>query len=104
MAYVEDRSVTNHPRSEVETGAEQMPDAVRHTKRTWHLLGGATVFDVLVVVTLDGGWCRALSSKHSRPWRNRLLWMNVILLVMYGLAAILVWHQRPRRGGSACRC
>jgi hypothetical protein len=52
-AYVEVQSVTNHPnRRSGDGGAVQMSDAVRHPMRTWHLLGGATVAGVLVVLSL----------------------------------------------------
>ena len=70
-----------------------MPDAARHTMRTWHLLGGATVIDVLVVLTLMAVGVARYPASIQGPG-NRLLWMNVMLLVMYGLAAMWVWHQR----------
>jgi hypothetical protein len=77
-----------------------MSDAVRHTRRTWHLLGGATVFGVLVVLTMMAVGVARYPASIQGPG-NRLLWMNVMLLVMYGLAAIWVWHQRHAKVRSA---
>ena len=77
-----------------------MPYAVRHTMRTWHLLGGATVVGVLVVLALMAVGVARYPASIQGPG-NRLLWINVMVLVMYGLAAIWVWHQRHAKVRSA---
>ena len=77
-----------------------MPDAVPHPMRTCHLLGGATVVGVLVVLGLIAvGVARYPASIQASG--NSFFWTDVTLLMIYGLAAIWVWNQRQARIRSA---
>jgi hypothetical protein len=69
-----------------------MADAARHT-RTWHLLGGTTVLGVMIVLALIAVSVARYPTSIQGPG-NSLLWTNVTLLLVYGIAAIWVWYQR----------
>jgi hypothetical protein len=63
--------------------------------RTQHMLGSGTVVGVLVVLLLIAvGVARHPASVQGTG--SGLLWMDVALLLTYGIAGIWVWHQcRP---------
>ena len=70
----------------------QMADAARHTMRTCHLLGGTAVLGVVIVLALIAVRVARYPASIQGPG-NSLLWTNVTLLLMYGLAAIWVSYQ-----------
>ena len=60
--------------------------------RNAHLLGSTPVFGVFIVLTLMAvGVARHPSSLQGNG--NRLLWLDVVLLLAYGIAAIWVQYQ-----------
>ncbi len=63
-----------------------MADAARHTMRTCHLLGAAR----RVILPIRS--CARYPASIQGPG-NSLLWTNVTLLLVYGLAAIWVSYQ-----------
>ena len=70
----------------------QMADAARHTMRTCHLLGGTTALGVVIVFALIAVRVARYPVSIQGPG-NSLLWTNVPLLLVYGLAAIWVSYQ-----------
>jgi hypothetical protein len=70
----------------------QMADAARHTMRTCHLLGGTTALGVAIVLALIAVRVARYPASIQGPG-NSLLWTNVTLLLVYGLAAIWVSYQ-----------
>ena len=69
-----------------------MADAARHTMRTCHLLGGTTALGVVIVLALIAVRVARYPASIQGPG-NSLLWTNVTLLLVYGLAAIWVSYQ-----------
>jgi hypothetical protein len=66
----------------------QIPRAIRR----WHLLGSTLVLGVVIVLTLMAvGVARHPSSLQGVG--NRLLWLDVALLLAYGIAALWVQFQ-----------
>jgi hypothetical protein len=69
-----------------------MADAARHTMRTLQLLGGTTVLGVVIVLALIAVGVARHPASIQGPG-NSFLWMNVTLLLVYGVAAMWVSYQ-----------
>jgi hypothetical protein len=63
---------------------------------TQHMLGSATVVGVLVVLLLIAVGVERHPSSVQGTGSGLLLWMDVALLLTYGITGLWVWHQsRP---------
>lgn len=79
-----------------------MADPARYKVRTRDLLGTATALGVAVVLAVMAvGVARYPAS--IQPPGDGLLWTNVAMLLVYGLAAVWVWYQRRANVRSAIR-